>query len=93
MENTLQHTRLDDLSEVGISDIGTSLDDLTGRWKNTKEDTGQVLEAFISKEGDQFYIQIKAPCKPEPCDWGRTPVEIYYSGGQSKIVGRSFRIL
>ncbi|MFT5168435.1 MAG: hypothetical protein ACI8P3_003678 [Saprospiraceae bacterium] len=87
MEKILKHSRLDDLSEIDISDIGTSLDELIGRWINTKEDTGQILETSITKDGDRFYIQIIAPCDPVPFDWGRTPIEIYYSGGKSKIVG------
>ena len=86
MADVLQHSRRDDLSEVEMSTFGTSLADLLGRWKNTKEDTGQILEATITQEGEQFFLHILAPSDPEPTDWGKCPIEIYYSAGRSQIV-------
>lgn len=51
---------------------------LLGNWRNA-ETRGGLVKLRIQQKQGYLWVQAWGQCAPEPCDWGKVPVEVYQS--------------
>ncbi len=77
LSNPLTHTKTDDLIPVKEQDLKVDLSTFVGSWKNTKEDSGQIVKAELSSRDQQLILQAYGACEPDLCDWGTTECTVF----------------
>lgn len=69
-----------------ITDIGSTIEDVLGHWKNTNPDTGNIASVIIKKEGEDFLFHVFGAGPSGLIDWGISKCITYYSPKQPDLI-------
>jgi hypothetical protein len=75
----LNYSRIEDVPPFGDQEPGpVGIAPMLGSWISTNPYGQGIKEFVISRKNDQAYLQIYGTGRPEPIDWGETPISAIY---------------